>query len=87
MARWTDVRVASEDSGRALQAITDQCGVISFVLDPNPPASGPEAEIQVENIGSRRVRAALESADVEVLAIRQRVDPSLGALFRTREWS
>jgi hypothetical protein len=45
----------------------------NMVLDLNPPASGPEAEVSIEGIPERRLTALLTMYGVSVLASRTRM--------------
>jgi len=79
---FVDIRVHREDTAAAVQMIVDgPAHVISRLLvDPAPPASGPEVELTIV-IDGPRGRAAAEAL---IDALQQRRVSVLA--WRAREW-
>lgn len=70
MARWVDVRIPSDLRAQATRALCDLLSPVTFSIDVDPPAAGPEIELQVQGYSEQQVRAALEQRGIPVLAAR-----------------
>lgn len=75
MARWSDVRVLSEEGTEALTCVCEHFSDTLIQYDPTPASSGPEVEISVRNVGEAELRGLLEREGYEVLASRSRLGP------------
>jgi hypothetical protein len=81
VARWVDVRVATDQHHRALEALHDAFAPLNFRLNLNPPAVGPEVEFQVEGHTELEVVGALSSRAVVVLRSRERIGEPMVAVL------
>lgn len=77
MARWAVVRVAADD-GMTAQAVAARAfAPITMTVDMNPPASGPEWELRVQDRTEAELVSVLSSSGLSVLASKQVLDPPL----------
>lgn len=82
MSRWVETRIPVELASQAVAALLKRHMPLTFELDLNPPASGPEAALSVQDLPEDEVRVALLASGVPVLAIRMRLGgPSVAAVI------
>jgi hypothetical protein len=74
VARWIDVRVPADQSASAMRVLLEAFVPVTFELDTDPPAAGPEHALSVQDQREPDVRRVLEANGVSVLAIRTRLD-------------
>jgi hypothetical protein len=68
MARWTVVRVLAEDGMAAQATITRAFAPVTMSVDMQPPATGPEWEIAVQDRSEEQVCRLLDATGITVLA-------------------